>query len=418
MDSKRDVLIVGGGFAGLNITKRLSKKLYNITLLDMNNFHSFPPLFYQVASSGLEVESICFPFRSQLKKLPHVRFVMGRLLRVDTIKNIAKSTAGNIPFDILIIATGTVTNFFGNNTIKEHAFRLKSTTEAIKVRNQTLYSLEQAASATNPTLREKYQTFVVVGAGATGVEVAGALGEMKKFVIKREYPELNPHDIKVVLVEGSSKVLSSMDEKDSNMAKKYLEELSVDVQLNRTILNYNGETVTFSDGEEIQSSTVIWCAGVTGEPLDGLPADSFVKGRYATNKFNQIENLNNIYAIGDIAMCASDRYPYGHPQVAQVAIQQGINLAKNLNKGGKWREFKYFDKGNMATIGRNKAVVDINGVHLKGFFAWVTWMIVHLMSLLGMKNKIVIFINWVWSYLSYSTSLRLIIRSPLGDNKL
>ena len=417
MEKKKRVVVVGGGFAGLNLIKRLSPELYDVVLLDMNNFHAFPPLFYQVASSGLEVASVCFPFREEIRRKKNIHYSMGKLISVSPKEHYISTTIGEIPYDYLVIATGTVTNFFGNNALKKHVYTLKSATEALELRNRILSCLENAATTVDEEMRNRYLTFVVVGGGATGVEIAGALGEMKKFILKREYPEIDKDDVRVVLAEGGGGVLSAMGKEESAKSLIYLRQLGVNVRLNKLITSYDGRTVKFNDGECIESCTVIWTAGVTGEYIPGIPETSFKGGRFITDEYNRIKDTEDIFALGDISMTVSPEYPRGLPQVAQPAIQQAKHLAANLNSSDKWTPFKYKDKGSMATIGRNKAVVNIKGVFLHGTVAWMMWMLVHLMSLLGMKNKIVVFINWMWNYISYSTSLRVFIRFPDDKEK-
>lgn len=412
MDKRKKVVVVGGGFAGLNLIKRLSPELYDVVLLDMNNFHAFPPLFYQVASSGLEVGSVCFPFREEIRKKKHIHYSMGKLLSISPEEHYITTTIGEIQYDYLVIATGTVTNFFGNNALKKHVYTLKSATEALELRNRILSCLEYAATCVDEETRQRYLTFVVVGGGATGVEIAGALGEMKKFILQREYPEIDKDDVKVILAEGSSGVLSALGKDESLKSLVYLRQLGVTVRLNKMISSYDGRSVKFNDGEHIEACTVIWTAGVTGEYINGIPETSFKKGRFLTDEYNRIIGVKDVFAIGDISMTVTPDYPRGLPQVAQPAIQQAKHLARNMNSCNKWTPFKYKDKGSMATIGRNKAVVNIKGVFLHGTMAWMMWMFVHLMSLLGMKNKIIVFINWMWNYISYSTSLRVFIRFP------
>ncbi|MEG2163907.1 MAG: NAD(P)/FAD-dependent oxidoreductase [Bacteroidales bacterium] len=421
MEKKKRVVVVGGGFAGLNLIKRLSPIFFDVVLLDMNNFHAFPPLFYQIASSGLDAGSVCFPFREEIRHMINVHYSMGKLLSVNSEEHYITTTIGEIKYDYLVIATGTVTNFFGNDNLKNHVYTLKSTTDAIELRNQILSRLELAATSVDEELRRRYLTFVVVGGGATGVEIAGALGEMKKFILKKEYPEIDTKDVIVILAEGGCRLLSSMNTEESDKAFLYLKELGVDVCLNKSVIFYDGKTAEFNDKEKIATSTLIWTAGITGEYITGIPESSFIRGRILTDEYNRVAETKDIFAIGDISYTPTKEYPKGYPQVAQPAIQQARTLACNLNGTGEWIPFRYKDKGNMATIGRNKAVVNIKGYHIHGTIAWIMWMFVHLMSLLGMKNKIIVFVNWIWNYISYSSSLRVFIRYPNeyknGDTK-
>lgn len=418
--NKQQVVIVGGGFAGLNLIKHLDKTIYDIILIDKNNYHTFPPLFYQIASSGLEPASICFPFRQEVQKLTNVRYCMAELLSIHDNENFITTTAGEIEYDYLVIATGTTNNFFGNNDLEDHVYTMKSTSEAISLRNQILASLEKAATCVDKDIREASLCFVVIGAGPTGVEVAGALGEMKKFILAKEYPDIDKDEVRVVLVEGSDRLLRTMSSKASEKSLLYLKQLEVEVQLNKTLTHYDGEIVTFNDGSSLNSNTVIWTAGVTGEKIKGFDAEIINRsGRLYTDDFNRVKKYTNIFAIGDISCIMSEKYPQGHPQVAQVAIQQAHNLAHNLNSIKNRRPFIYNDKGSMATIGRNRAVVDLPHMRFQGRIAWLVWMFVHLLSILGMKNKIFTFTNWVWNYFTYNASLRLLIKpakKPLKKN--
>ena len=410
--TKKQIIIIGGGFAGLTLIKKADRKQYDILLIDEHNYHAFPPLFYQVASSGLEPASICFPFRKEIRKMGQVRFHLGRLLKIDPEKHIVETTAGSFYYDILVLANGCKTNFFGNTALETKTFSLKSTPQAIALRNQILEALENATVCTNPASRSAMLTFVVIGGGPTGVEIAGALGEMKKYILSREYPEISPREVQVILAEGSERLLQTMSPVASAKAQTYLGQLEVTVRLKTLLSEYDGEKITFKDGSELPAYTVIWTAGIVGEKIQGLPDTLFSKsGRILTDVYNRVEGVNDIYAIGDIAQIITPAYPKGHPQLAQVAIQQAKNLARNLKSGQTPRPFRYKDKGSMATIGRNRAVVDLPHTRFQGRLAWFVWMFVHLLSLLGMKNKIFTFLNWVWSYFTYDASLRLLIRT-------
>lgn len=413
--SKQRVVVVGGGFAGLNFIKTIDKNKFDVILIDRNNFHSFPPLFYQIASSGLEPASISFPFRREIRR-SHSRgtsYRMGNVESIDMALKTVTTQFETIAFDHLVIAAGTTNNFFGNDRLRESVYTLKSTAEAIRCRNEVLDRLERASLCTDSTERRRLLSFVVVGGGPTGVEIAGALGEMKRYIIRREYPHINPDEVEIILLEGSDRLLHAMSAKASDDALKYLKALMVDVELEVLMKSYNENTLTLSNGRTIYSEMVIWTAGITGEPINltGTDVKAGIGGRFVTDSKCRVIGADGLYAVGDISYIVTERYPRGYPQLAQVAIQQARYLAKALNKGDWTTDFKYSDRGSMATVGRNKAVADIGGLHLSGFPAWVAWMFVHLISLLGMRNKVIVLINWVWQYFTYATSLRLLIHA-------
>lgn len=412
--SRPRLVIVGGGFAGLNLAKTLDKKLWDVTLVDRHNYHSFPPLFYQVASSGLESSSICFPFRREIRsrRVSGVQYRFGDVRRIDFARKEIHTQFETIPYDALVLAAGTTNNFFNIPDLRKHVYTLKSISQAIRCRNEVLDRLERASIATDPAERARLLTFIVVGGGPAGVEVAGALGEMKRYVVPREYPAISRDEVRVVLVEGSDALLRTMSRKSSADALKALRQLMVDVQLEKTMTSYADGLVSFTDGTSIPTETVIWTAGVTGECFETSGSD-VAPGpgrRWIVDEFNRVLGLDSVFAIGDISLHISERYPKGCPQLAQVAIQQARTLGKNLNSGKFDRPFRYRDKGTMATIGRNRAVVDMGSTHLSGWIAWITWMTVHLLSLLGMRNKAVVLINWMVSYLTFSAGLRLMLR--------
>ncbi len=409
------MVIVGGGFAGLNLAKKLDKSLWDVVVVDKYNYHSFPPLFYQVASSGLEPASISFPFRREMhsSKYHGCSFHMGDVRRIDTGAREVRTQFETLSYDVLVLAAGTTNNFFGIADLEKHVYTIKSTPEAIRTRNEVLDRLERAALCTDRRERARLLTFVVVGGGPAGVEIAGALGELKRYIISREYPSIDPKEMKVILVEGTDAVLRAMGPKSSADALKGLTQLMVDVQLNKTMKSYADKVITFADGSTIETDTVIWTAGVTGVPfeLEGTDVKPGRGARWEVDEYNRVKGLDNVYAIGDIALMTTQKYPHGHPQVAQVALQQGANLARNLsNPSGTPKAFEYNDKGSMATIGRDRAVVDMGKVHLSGRLAWWAWLVVHLMTLLGMRNRAVVFLNWMWSYFNFSAGLRLLIR--------
>ena len=410
-NAKKHVVIIGGGFAGINAIKVLDKNKFDITLIDRHNFHSFPPLFYQIASSGLDSGSISFPFRREVRHMKHVRFHMGEVKKVDTVAKTVTTQFETVSYDYLIVAAGTTNNFFGMNDLRDKVYTLKSVAEAIRLRNEILDRLERASIATDHERKKQLLSFVVIGAGPTGVEVAGAIGEMKRYIIPREYPELKKEDLKILIVEGTDRVLRTMSEDASRHAYEYLGHLMVDVKLNTTMVGYDNNVVKFADGEEVYCETLIWTAGITGEPIDGFDKSVYARGgRFKVDEYNRVDGYDNIFALGDISYLEAPEYPRGYPQLAQVAIQQARCLAENLNSGKFDKKFKYNDKGSMATVGRNRAVADLHKLHMYGRPAWVTWMFVHLISILGMRNKLTVLINWIWAYCTYSTSLRLLVR--------
>ena len=408
------IVIVGGGFGGLEIAGRLRNADYQVVLIDKHNFHQFQPLFYQVATSGLEPSSIIFPFRKNFQKFKNVHFRMAEVLSVDPENKLINTSIGTIDYDHLVIAAGAANNFFGNKEIERNALPMKSISESIELRNVILQRFEDALSV-EPEECSAYLTTTIAGGGPTGVELAGTLAEMKRTILPKDYPELDFSKMRIILVEGSPRVLNVMSEKTSEKAKEYLERLGVDVRVNTRVKDYNGESVLLEGGERIESKNLIWAAGIQGNFIKGIPDECIGRGnRILVDEFNAVIGLENIYSIGDVALMNADTtYPNGHPQLAQVAIQQGRALAKNFKKqltGHYLVPFKYKNLGTMATIGRNKAVVELPNYKFYGFFAWVVWMLVHLRSILGVKNKFVVFINWVWNYLTYNLSLRLIIR--------
>lgn len=417
MDEKKQrLVIIGGGFGGLNLAKYIDKNQYDVTLVDRNNYHSFAPLFYQVASSGLEPAAITFPLRREMhrRRTRGVRYTMGTVSRIDTAKKVIVTEFGEIPYDKVVIAAGATNNFFGIPNLEENVYTIKSAGESIKARNAILYNLERACQTQDPAERKKLLTFAVVGGGPTGVEIAGALGEMKRWTIIRDYPALKPEEVNVILYEGTDKLLRTMSQKSSDDALRALHELMVDVRLQKTMKSYEDGVLTFADGESIESGVVIWTAGITGQKLEIVGED--IKpgpgGRFIVDEFNKVVGSDDIYAIGDISLHMDEKYPRGVPQLAQPAIQQGRKLAENLNRkaGEQWQPFTYNDKGSMATIGRNRAVVDLGKIHFHGWLAWIAWMAIHLLTLLGMRNRIVVFLNWIWNYFGFSTSLRMILR--------
>lgn len=405
------IVIIGGGFAGLNLVKKLDKDKFRVMVVDRNNFHCFPPLFYQIASSSLASANICFPFRREFIKHKNVTYHMGHVKDIDLKGKKVTTSYETLEYDRLIIAAGSTSNYFGMNGLANMTFGIKTVAQAAHTRDEIIDRLERGAMEPDPKRRKELLSFLVVGGGPSGVEMAGALGEMKKYILPKEYPELSPEDVRITLVEGTGKLLGAMREKSSEKALKYLQDLMVDVRLNTTMKDYSDKYVTFGDGTKEYWETVIWTAGVKGEPMPGIPAECMGRGgRIVVDEYNRVKGLDGVMAVGDIALMECEAYPHGHPQMAQPAIQQAANLAKNLNEGNFTHEFKYHDKGSMATIGKNRAVADLPGSSYSGVIAWLMWMLIHLLSILGMRNKVTVMLNWVWNYFNYSTSLRLLLR--------
>ena len=387
---------------------------FQVVLIDKNNYHQFQPLFYQVAMAGLEPSSIVFPLRKVFQHKPNVHVRITKVIGIQPNDNRIETQLGSIEYDYLVLGIGADTNFFGMKNIIEKAFPMKSVSEAIALRNRVLQNFEEALTTDSAQARQALMTMVVVGGGPTGVEVSGTLAEMKMHVLPKDYPELDFNLMQVHLVESGGELLGPMSEQARQKSKEYLEQLGVKVWLNRRVSDFDGEFVYFLDGEKMPCNNLVWAAGVKANFIEGLDPNAIGRGgRIKVNRYNQIEGYSNLFAIGDVALMTEEKYPNGHPQVAQPAMQQGRLLANNLRamlRGNPLTEFSYKDLGSMATIGRNLAVVDLPFWKFQGFFAWLTWMFVHLMSILGVKNKLFIFINWLWSYATYDQSLRLIIK--------
>jgi len=421
------VIIIGCGFAGLKLARMLvNKKDIEVLLIDKNNYHQFQPLFYQVATAGLDASNISFPLRKIFQKAKNMYLRITALKEIKTVENKIITDIGEFTYDILVLASGADTNFFGNEKIKTNAFPMKSTVEALQLRHHIIENFEHALLAKNDEELQGRMTILVVGAGPTGVELSGAIAEMRKYILPKDYPELDFSKMKIILVEGSPETLATMSEKSSEQSQKYLTALGVTVKTNTVVKDYDGTTATLSNGETIKTRTLLWAAGVKGNVPGGIDASLIVKGnRIKVDRYNKILSTENIYAIGDIAYMETPKYPHGHPQLANVAINQGKNLAINLIHqvdGNKHlqKEFEYHDKGTMATVGRNLAVVDIPKpkIHLGGWIAWLIWMSLHLMLILGVKNKLQIFINWLYKYFTYDQNLRLLIRNSYREDKL
>lgn len=407
------VVIIGGGFAGLNLAKKLAYKRFRVYVLDRNNYHTFQPLLYQVATGGLGSDAIAYPLRKIIGKLPNVAFRMANVTKIEPDKNKVITDVGDFNYDYLVIASGSNTNYFGNKTLEVQSLPLKSVPEALNIRSYILQEFEKALVNKDLSQKKRALNFVIVGGGPTGVELAGAMAEIRKNVIPKDYRELDAEHMTINLIEAGPRILAAMSEKSSKEAQEFLENLGVNILLNTAVTSYENDELSLSTGNKMETDTVIWSAGVKGQIINGFNEESLFKSRYLVNDFNQITGLNNVFAIGDVACIKSAEYPNGHPMVAPVAIQQADHLSKNLSKISANKSmipFKYFDKGSMATIGRNKAVVDLPFLHFKGWFAWYVWMFVHLMMLVGFRNRFMVFMNWAWNYITYERAIRLIIR--------
>ncbi len=408
------VVIVGAGFGGIELAKALKNKEVDVLLVDKHNYHTFQPLMYQVATGSLEADSIAFSVRKNFEGQKNFRFRIAEVQKVNTDKNSIETTIGEIDYDYLVIATGSTNNFFGNKDFEKYTLPMKSIPEALNLRSAVLQNLETALLLPTKEEREPYLTFVLVGAGPTGAELAGSIAEIRNYILIKDYPELNKEEMKVYLVDGLPKVLANMSEQASKKAQQFLEDMNVEVLTNVMVESYDGNVISFKGGRQIKTKNVIWSAGVMGVVPDGIPKEQIAKGnRISTDEINRVVGLNNVFAIGDVSSTITEGMPKGLPGVAPVAIQQAKHLAKNLLhliKNEPTVNFKYNDQGSMATIGRNKAVVDLGKVKFQGFFAWLTWMFIHLVLLMGFRNKVVVFINWLGSYISYNGGTRLIIR--------
>lgn len=409
------ILIIGGGFAGVNLAKALANKPLQVVLLDQHNYHTFQPLLYQVSSAGLEPDSIAYPLRKILRHHKQSFFRLAKVEHIDVDKKEVHSNIGSLSFDYLVLATGTKTNFFGNQTIEQYSMPMKKLHQALNIRSLILQNFEKASILKAETTRQAHLNFVIVGGGPTGVELAGALAELKNHILPREYRDLEASKMQIHLVEGNSRVLMSMSEHASKKAEAFLKALGVQVHMNTYVSKYDGKTVLTNSDLKLEAETLIWAAGVTGNPVHGLSASSLfeLSNRYKVNRFNQVAGYDTIFAVGDIALMSTEVYPNGHPQVAQPAIQQARLLGKNIMRlleGNAMQAFVYKDKGSMATIGRNKAVVDLKQFKFAGIFAWFVWMFIHLMALVGFRNRVIVFFNWTYNYINFDKAARLIIR--------
>ena len=413
---KKRIVIVGGGLGGLELAFKLVDDEYQVVLIDKNNYHQFPPLIYQVASGGLEPSSISFPFRRLFQGKKDFFFRMAKVESVNTDKKTINTTVGEIDYDYLVMAFGAKTNFFGNKDIEATTLPMKSVSEAMKLRNTILRNLELALTEEDPARKQALMNIVVVGGGASGVEIAGAVAEMKKNIIARDYPDLDSSQMHIYLVNAVDRLLSAMDPVSSKRAERDLKELHVHIRQPQFATEYKDGILKTSAGLEIPTQTVIWVSGICANTVEGFPAESIGHaGRFLTDRFCRVKGVKDVYAIGDVSLVEGDEeYPLGHPQLAQVAMQQAKTVAKNfkaMSKGKELKPFKYKNLGVMATIGRNHAVAEISGKKFGGFPAWALWLVVHLRSILGVKNKTFILLNWVWNYINYKQSLRLILKA-------
>jgi len=413
------VVIIGGGFGGLSIAKKLKNKDFQVVLLDKHNYHNFQPLMYQVATGGLEAGTIAYPIRKVVQEHKETFFRMANVEKIDTVGKKVISDIGTIYYDYLVIATGSTNNYFGNTEIEKNCMVMKTIPEALDIKSLMLENFELALQTNDIEERKSLMNFVIVGAGPTGVELAGALAEMKKAVFPKDYPDLDLSMMQINLVQGTGRVLDAMSEKSSKAANKFLKKLGVNVHVNVLVTNYDGRTVTTKGDLKFETQAFIWSAGVKGAPVEGIN-DSFDRAsRIRVNDFNQVEGFDDIFAIGDVAAMYGEKFKFGHPMMAQPAIQQGELLAENLERLAKkqsLKKFTYNDKGSMATIGRNKAVVDLPKLHFNGVFAWFVWMFVHLISLIGFKNRTLVFWSWTYNYFVFDRESRVIIRPFRNKN--
>ena len=415
-NQKKRVVIVGGGLGGLRLAEDLYGSGMQVVLIDKNNFHQFPPLIYQIASAGIDPSSISFPFRQIFRKRKDFYFRMAEARMVDTEKKILQTSIGKIDYDYLVLAAGATTNFFGNKNIEEWAIPMKTVPEAMGLRNALLSNLERALTCATEEERQELLNVVIVGGGATGVEIAGALAEMRRYVIPYDYPDMDSSLMHIYLIEAGDRLLAGLSQESSQKAYDFLKSMGVDIQFGKMVTDYRDHKVIMKDGTEIPTRTFLWVSGIRANAMPGIDESHLGRGfRFKVDEYNRIPGVEDVFAIGDQCLQTSDAaYPNGHPQVAQVAIQQAKNLAKNLkliNQGADSSEltaFRYKNLGSMATIGRNKAVVEIGKFRSQGFFAWVLWLVVHLRSILGVKNKMMVLLNWLWKYVSYNDSIRMI----------
>ena len=410
METREKIVIIGGGFAGLQLAKTLNNKRKKVIVIDKVNHHMFQPLFYQVACGRIEPSNISFPFRKIFQRSRNTQYRMIEVQNILPEQNKIITSEAEFSYDKLVIATGCKTNFFGNSKMESLTFGMKDTHEAIAIRNHVLLTFEKLIIQKRRSDDGNWN-IVIVGSGPTGVELAGAFAEMKKDILPRDYPNMNFDNLNIILVSSTDTPLNVMSDEAQKMSEKYLQELGVNFMSGERVVDYDGDRVFLESGKEIPANNVIWAAGVTGNVIEGLNPEIMVRNRYKTDRFNRVQGYNNIYAIGDIAYMETPLYPQGHPQVANVAINQGKTLGKNFLKKSEneWVEYEYKDQGSMATIGKHRAVVDLPNFKFQGFLAWYFWMFLHLMLILSVRNKLAVFFNWMWSYVNKDSSLRLII---------
>lgn len=417
----KKIVVLGGGFAGLNLARKLMGTKYQVILLDKNNYHQFQPLFYQVATAGLEPSAISFPLRKIFHNTPNVTFRMAEATILDQDQNRLYTDVGYVDYDYLVIAIGADTNYFGMQNIMKNSTPMKSVSEALYIRNKIISNYERAINTIDLEHRKALMNVVIVGGGPTGVELAGAMADLRNNVLPKDYPQLNFKNMKVVLAEAGPNLLAGMSPEASQKALEYLQQLGVEVLLHAAVEDYDGMTIRIKGLEPIQTRTLLWAAGVKPNHIQGLKKDQISgNGRLIVDENNLLLGTGNIYALGDLCLQQTSEYPKGHPQVAQVAIQQAAQLARNfksLLNDQPFKPFTYKDLGSMATVGRKLAVVDLPFIKFQGFMAWLVWLFVHLMAILGIKNKIFIFLNWAWNYLSLDPSLRLLIRPSQVSQK-
>jgi len=414
---KKRVVIVGCGFGGLTLARKLKNSGYQVVVIDKHNYHQFPPLFYQVASAGLDASSILFPLRKIFQNYKDYHIRKAEVKAIDSVNKKLITTGGTIRYDYVVLAHGATNSFFGSEEMQKHSKAMKTIAEVIDLRNNLLMNFENALTVNSDIERDKYLKIVIIGGGPSGVEIAGALAEMNKHIIPKDYPELRSNRPKIFLIEAADRLLNIMSQRSSLKAREFLEKSGVNVLTKTKVTGCDDENVYFDNGNSIKTNMIIWTAGIKGNLIDGIGSEAYTKtGRIIVDRYNRVNGLQDIFALGDICFMTEEKYPKGHPQVAQVAIQQANLLARNLKsrlKDKPEKEFHYRDLGTMATIGRHLAVVELPFIHSHGILGWYVWMFIHLMGIVGVRNKLIIFVNWAWKYITYDQSTRLILR-PKG----
>lgn len=419
METREKIVIIGGGFAGLQLARKLNNKRKKVLVIDKVNHHMFQPLFYQVACGRIEPSNISFPFRKIFQRSKNIQYRMTEVTKIIPEEKRIITEDTEFTYDKLVIATGCRTNFFGNDKMENLCFGMKNTQEAISIRNHVLLTFEKLIIERKRSDSGNWN-IVIVGSGPTGVELAGAFAEMKADILPKDYPKMSFKDLKIILVSATKHPLAVMSQEAQEKSEQYLKNMGVQFISDHRVVDYDGDQVYLENGDTIASNNVIWAAGVTGNIIEGLERDQIIKNRYVVDRYNRVKGYKDIFAIGDIAYMETPKYPQGHPQVANVAINQGKNLGRNLCRASEkdWKEYEYFDQGSMATIGKHRAVVDLPYIKFQGIFAWYFWMFLHLMLILSVRNKIAIFFNWMWSYLNGDSSLRLIILPNRKNNTI